>query len=176
MTPQNHPVEPQRDVWSARSGINGSKTEPMKTHVTNGGPRIIPLSPNGMFGLSDLASMATNLTQNKPSEGFRRFGLAKMTARMDEPTPFQASKWFQLACMATMLTPNKPSEAFRRFGLATMTAWMDGPTPIQASKSWFRPPQGLRRFDLTPNVGHRCQSKPPCNGSRVFVHASMLSS
>ena len=96
----------------------------MKTHVANGGPRIIPLSPNGMFGLSDLASMATNLTQNKPSEGFRRFGLAKMTARMDGPTPFQASKWFQLACMATMLTPNKPSEAFRRFGLATMTAWM----------------------------------------------------
>ena len=88
----------------------------MKPHVANGGPRIIPLSPNGMFGLPDLASMATKLTQNKPSEGFRRFGLAKMTARMDENKPFQASKWFRLASMATMLTQHNPSEAFSRFG------------------------------------------------------------
>ena len=28
---QNHPVEPQWDVWGARSGIDCSKTEPMKT-------------------------------------------------------------------------------------------------------------------------------------------------
>ena len=95
--------------------------------------------------------------------------ITRMTAWMDENKPFQASKWFRLASKATMLTQNKPSEGFRRFGLATMTAWMDGPTS-------FRFPQGLRRFDLTPNVGHRCQSTPPCNGSRVFVHASMLSS
>ena len=41
-----------------------------------------------------LASMATMVTQNKPSEGFRRVGLARMNAQMDGPTPFQASKWF----------------------------------------------------------------------------------
>ena len=57
-----------------------------------------------------LASMATMLTQNKRSEGFRRFGLAMMTACMDGPTPFQASKWFRLASVATMLTQNKFSE------------------------------------------------------------------
>ena len=55
---QSHPVESQRDVWSARSGIDGSKTEPTKTHVANTGPRIVPLSPNGMFGVPDLESIA----------------------------------------------------------------------------------------------------------------------
>ena len=55
---QNHPVEPQWDDWCARSGINGRKTEPMKARVANTGPRIIPLSPNGMFGVSDLESIA----------------------------------------------------------------------------------------------------------------------
>ena len=29
----------------------------MKTHVGNDGTRITPLSPNGMFGVSDLESM-----------------------------------------------------------------------------------------------------------------------
>ena len=29
-----------------------------RTHVTNTGPRIIPLSPNGMFGVPDLEAMA----------------------------------------------------------------------------------------------------------------------
>ena len=30
----------------------------MKTHVANTGPRIIPLSPNGMVGVPDLESIA----------------------------------------------------------------------------------------------------------------------
>ena len=60
-----------------------------------------------------LASMTTMLTQNKPSEGFRRFGLVMTKAWTDENKPFQASKWFRLASKATMLTQNKPSEGFR---------------------------------------------------------------
>ena len=84
-----------------------------------------------------LASIATMLTQHKPSEGHRRFGLAMMAARMDENEPFQASKWSGLASMATMLTQHKTSEGLRRFGLATMTAWMDENEPFQASK-WFQ--------------------------------------
>ena len=55
---QSHPVEPQRNVWSARSGIDGSKTEPMKTRVVNNGPRVIPLSSNGIVGVPDLESIA----------------------------------------------------------------------------------------------------------------------
>ena len=55
---QNQPVEPQRGVWCARSGINCRKKEPIKTHVANDGPRIILLSPNGMVVVPDLESMA----------------------------------------------------------------------------------------------------------------------
>ena len=32
----------------------------MKTHVANDKPRLNPLSPNGMFGVPDLESMAAN--------------------------------------------------------------------------------------------------------------------
>ena len=42
----------------ATSGIDCSKTEPIKTHVANTGPRIILLIPNGMFGVLDLELMA----------------------------------------------------------------------------------------------------------------------
>ena len=38
--------------------MDGRKTEPMKTHVANDGPRIIPLCPNGVFGVPDLEWMA----------------------------------------------------------------------------------------------------------------------
>ena len=73
---QNHPVGPQRDVWSARSGIdvwcarsgaNCSKTEPMKTDVANTGPRIIALSPNGMFGVPRLESIAAKQNPSRPT-------------------------------------------------------------------------------------------------------------
>ena len=35
----------------------------MKTRVTNTGPRVIPLSPNGMFGVPDLEAMAAGKTE-----------------------------------------------------------------------------------------------------------------
>ena len=37
----------------------------MKTHVANDGPRIIPLSPNGMFGVPDLESIGSNAEPTK---------------------------------------------------------------------------------------------------------------
>ena len=38
----------------------------MKTRVANTGPRVIPLSPNGMFGVSDLESIAAKQTHEDP--------------------------------------------------------------------------------------------------------------
>ena len=60
------PVEPQRDGHSARSGIDGRKTEPMKTHVVNVGPRVIPLSLNGVVVVPDLESIAANQNPSRP--------------------------------------------------------------------------------------------------------------
>ena len=50
---QNHPVEPQRDVWSARSGINCRKTEPIKTHVADIGPPEQALTLRAMISCAD---------------------------------------------------------------------------------------------------------------------------
>ena len=40
------------------AGIDGSKTEPMKTRVPNTGPRNIPSCPNGICGAPDLELIA----------------------------------------------------------------------------------------------------------------------
>ena len=73
-----------------------------------------------LLSLQMVASMSTMLTQNKPSEAFRRFGLATMITWMDGPTPFQHKQAlshappFQIASVESSMGSSPRAASSRR--------------------------------------------------------------